>query len=205
MKFLARIQKRRRWLVQAELSIGILCFAFLRGSYLYDFRSSNAEVESAAMETQEIAALPEIDSAIRQFGLIVDKLAIRAPIVADVDGNNKTAYNKALLKGVAHYKGTAKPGEGGNIFVFGHSSTAIGQGDYAKAFASLNDLEKGDEAIVYYRQEELRYSVASKKIVASDDMSVLEPTKKEQLTLMTCWPIGSNFKRLTVVLKPKQQ
>jgi LPXTG-site transpeptidase (sortase) family protein len=202
-RFLTRLRQHHRRLIQVGLGVVVLCFIFARGSSWYNLSLLKSEVKPASIEVPEILALPELDSAIRQFGLVIDEINIKAPIVADVDGNDKTAYNKALTKGVAHYKGTAKPGEGSNIFIFGHSSTVTGQGDYAKIFASLNDLEKGDEAIVYYEQKELRYGVANKQIVASDDLSVLEPTKKEQLTLMTCWPIGSNFKRLIVILKPK--
>ena len=142
-----------------------------------------------------------IDPRLFDFGLYIQKISVAVPIVANVDGENKTAYNKALLSGVAHYKGTAFPGEGSNIYIFGRSSTWNGVGDYAEAFAKLNDLEKGDQIIVYRQQKEYKYKVWKKETVAADDLSSLEPTKSEQVTLMTCWPIGSNLKRLVVVAK----
>ena len=133
-----------------------------------------------------------------KFGLKIDKLELVAPIVKDVDGENKTTYNKALEGGVAHYSGTSLPGKGSNIFIFGHSSTVTGQGPYARIFAKLDDIEKGDEVIVFYEDKEYKYIVFDKTIVEKDDTSVLDPTKKEQLTLMTCWPIGTNEKRLII-------
>jgi len=139
-----------------------------------------------------------VGSDFTKFGLKIDKLDLLAPIVEDVDGENKNAYNKALQGGVAHYKGTALPGEKSNIFIFGHSSTVTGQGPYAKIFASLGDLEKGDEIIVFYKDKEYRYSVFDKQVVEKDETSVLDPTKKEQLTLMTCWPVGTNAKRMII-------
>lgn len=143
-----------------------------------------------------------ISPEMKKFGLKIDKIGVLAPVVRDVDGTSKYAYNKALEKGVAHYKGTSTPGNGSNIFIFGHSSTILGKGDYATIFAKLNDLEKGDEIMVYFEDKIYKYAVSKKEIVEKDDTSVLESTKKEQLTLMTCWPIGTNLKRLVVYASP---
>lgn len=140
----------------------------------------------------------EIAPEIKEFGIKIDKIGVLAPVIKDVDGTKKSAYNKALQKGVAHYKGTALPEQGSNIFIFGHSSQILGKGPYAEVFARLNDLEKGDRVVIYFQGKEFEYSVFDKKVVAKDDVSVLKPTKKEQLTLMTCWPIGSNAKRLII-------
>ena len=138
-----------------------------------------------------------IDPKIQEFGLKIDKLDILVPIVKEVDGDDKTAYNEALKGGVAHYKGTALPGEGNNVFIFGHSSAEV-KTDYAKTFAKLNDLEKGDEIIVYYQNNEHKYKVKNKEIVEATDLSVLKKSKEEILTLMTCWPIGTKDKRLII-------
>jgi len=123
---------------------------------------------------------------------------VLAPILENVDGTEKAIYNKALQSGVAHYKGTALPEQNSNIFIFGHSSSVLGIGPYANIFANLNELDKGDTIVIYYKEQEFHYIVFEKKIIGNDDLSVLEPTKKEQLTLMTCWPIGSKAKRLII-------
>ena len=143
-----------------------------------------------------------IDPKIMEFGLEIDKLNILVPIIKNVDGNNKSSYNKALQNGVAHYKNTALPGEKGNVFIFGHSSANV-KGDYSETFASLNDLEENDEIIVYYESNEHKYKVKEKKIVEATDLSVLDKGKEENLTLMTCWPIRTKEKRLVVVAVPE--
>lgn len=145
--------------------------------------------------------MAEISPEVKAFGLKIDKISLVAPIVKDVDGNNKDQYLKALINGLAHFKGTALPGEVGNLFVFGHSSSAVGQGPYSEIFAKLNDLEKDDKMTVFYQSKEFTYVVTSKKVVASDDLSVLNPTSKPTLTLMTCWPVGTNLKRLVLSAK----
>lgn len=166
-------------------------------------KTSSKRVAEASLGPKVEAQPKEIDPKIKEFGLKIDKLNILAPVIKDVDGNDKTAYNKALINGVAHFKGTALPGEKGNIFIFGHSSAEINKGDYTKIFAPLNDLGEGDEIIVFYKNNELKYKVEEKKIVAATDLSVLKKTKTETLTLMTCWPVGTKDKRLVIRATPE--
>jgi len=146
----------------------------------------------------EVPLISENDPSFRKFGLKIEKIQVLAPVIKDVDGNKESAYNKALESGVAHYKGTHLPGGGGNIFIFGHSSSNIGTGKYAKIFAHLGELEKGDLIIIIYNDKEFKYTVSEKKVVEESDTSVLKATKKEQLTLMTCWPVGTRDKRLVI-------
>lgn len=148
------------------------------------------------------SASDSIDPKIKEFGLRIDKIDVLAPVIKNVDGSDKKIYNKALRSGLAHLSGTALPGESANIFIFGHSSDEVA-GDYSKIFARLNDLEKSDEIVVYYENNEHKYRVENKKIVKADNVSVLEQGKKEILTLMTCWPIGTSDKRLIIVATPE--
>jgi LPXTG-site transpeptidase (sortase) family protein len=135
------------------------------------------------------------------FNIEIAKIGVSAPVIQGVDGRNETTYDKALEGGVAQFKGTYLPGEGNNIFIFGHSS-ANKDGLYAKIFANLNDLTTGDQIKINFNSKEHDYTVKSKKIVEATDLSSLNQTKNEQLTLMTCWPIGTDQKRLIVIAKP---
>lgn len=135
---------------------------------------------------------------IKNFGIKIEKIGVIAPIIENVNGANKNIYNLALQRGVAHLKGSALPGKGSNIFIFGHSSSNIGFGPYSKVFAKLNELERGDKIIIFYKNKEYIYLVFEKKVVEKNDLSVVKPTPKEQLTLMTCWPIGTADKRLII-------
>ena len=200
-------QKRKTKTLKTALSLSAIFLALAIIFFLYsEFQSKSSQSSTRKNESENLSGITKIniDPRFFEFGLYINKISISVPIVANVDGTNKTAYNKALLSGVAHYKDTALPGEGSNIFIFGHSSTWNGEGPYAETFARLNDLDKDDQIIVYYQNKEFKYKVWKKEIIAADDLSYLEPTKSEQVILMTCWPLGSNLKRLIVVAKLDQ-
>lgn len=145
----------------------------------------------------------EIPEEIKNFGINIEKIDVLAPIVSNVDGFNKKNYIQQLKKGVAHLDQTSLPGQGSNIFIFGHSSASIGEGDYSEIFAHLNKLEEEDFITVYYQNTDYQYQINEKKIVNKKEVSVTKPTNKEQLTLMTCWPIGTDEERLIITAKPK--
>lgn len=64
----------------------------------------------------------------------------------------------------------------------------------------LDTLEDGDEIIVYYNQKKFVYKVTDRTTVKPGDTEVLnarDPNKKE-ISLMTCWPIGTTLERLII-------
>lgn len=183
--------------MRLKILLSILIFVVFAGAiFLYLEKSSFSQNPSKIQSPKPKENKRDI--LIKKFGIKIEKIGVLAPVIKDVSGTEKSVYNKALEKGVAHFKGTSLPNEGSNIFIFGHSSKILGKGPYAEIFAELGELEKGDEIIIYYQGKEIKYTVFEKDIVEKNDLSVLEPTKKEQLTLMTCWPIGSAAKRLII-------
>jgi len=144
-------------------------------------------------------------SQITQFEISIPALDISAPVIPNVDGTNKEDYLSALTKGVAHYEGSGLPGYGGNIFIFGHSSSPeTVKGKYDKIFSYINNLNINDEIIVNFNNKVFVYLVSTKKIIKPEDKSVLNQSDTEQVTLMTCWPIGDNTERLVIVAKYKE-
>jgi len=129
--------------------------------------------------------------------IIIEKIGVIVPIILNVDGNNKAQYLDNLKRGVAHFVNSSLPGENGNIFIFGHSSS-IESSKYSKIFSRLNDLDINDVLQINYNDQRYTYQVFEKKIISKYDTSVLNKTDKEQLTLMTCWPIGTSLERLVV-------
>ncbi len=160
--------------------------------------------KATSTQTSTPTATAETKSQYTIFHLVIPKLNMSVPIIPDVDGNDKEEYFKALESGVAHYKGTSKPGDGSNIFIFGHSSFYWWKpGDYKEIFKTLDGLEKDDEIIIWREGKEYKYKVTETKLVSPTEVSVLKPTKTEQVTLMTCWPPGTTEKRLIVIAKPE--
>lgn len=109
-------------------------------------------------------------------------------------------FMQELEKGVVRYPGSATPGERGNTFIFGHSSNYPWmKGGYNDVFALLDNVEFGDQIIVFYNQKKFVYTVREKKIVRPGDVKALErDPEARELSLMTCWPIGTTLKRMLV-------
>lgn len=139
----------------------------------------------------------------KNFGIVVPKIGANSKIVPNVDPYNSYVYQVALTKGVAQAKGTSLPSENGNMFLFSHSSTNILEaGRYNSIFYLLSKLENKDEVYIYYKDKKYKYEVVDKKIVDAKDVSYLnKKTNDKILTLMTCWPAGTSYKRLIVTAK----
>lgn len=128
--------------------------------------------------------------------LVIPKIGVDTPIEWNVSDNNTL---NALEKGVAHYQGTALPGELGNIFITGHSSYYLwAGGSYKQIFALLDKLQIGDRIYVNYQNVVFAYVVTGKKVVNPEDLSVLNQGNQKTLSLMTCVPVGTNLNRLIV-------
>lgn len=130
--------------------------------------------------------------------LVVPKIGVTAPILY-VNTYDEATIENNLKDGVIHYYQTADPGKVGNSFLTGHSSNYWWQkGAYNYIFANLDKLAVGDQAKIYYEGNKFLYQVTSVKIVEPTDLSVLDQTSKPTMTLMTCTPPGTSWKRLIV-------
>lgn len=128
--------------------------------------------------------------------LTISKISVDAPVIWDIDQNNILTR---LTDGVVHYMGTSHPGEGGNVFIVGHSSNYFWiASDYSSIFSLLDKLEKGDRIEITRNNKKYFYDVKDKRIVNPDEVSYLQNTPAETLTLMTCWPVGTSIDRLII-------
>lgn len=138
-----------------------------------------------------------------EFGIAIPKISANAKVIPEVDSQDPAIYQRALTQGVAHAKGTAYPGEGGNIFIFAHSSADFWEASrYNAVFYLISKLEKGDEVDIFFKHQKYLYIVKDKKTVNSDDVKYLDRESGNQLALMTCWPPGTTLKRLLVIARP---
>lgn len=134
---------------------------------------------------------------IPRIGKNIPLIDIINTYVDDSDALNDIFMDE-LEEGVVRYPGSAKPWEVGNSFIFGHSSNFPWmQWDFNDVFALLDNVVYGDEVIVYYDQKKYIYRIDRKDIVKPGNVSVLQNTdKSHELSLMTCWPIGTTLNRL---------
>lgn len=106
-----------------------------------------------------------------------------------------------LTKSLVHYLPQSMPGEYGNVAIFGHSTLPqlYNVKDYKTIFTYLPSLEKGDTIKVKVDDTEYEYEVTNSFVVDPSEVSVLEQDKDgSYLTLITCVPPGTYWKRLVV-------
>lgn len=165
-----------------------------------------AKAEIVYQVTKSSPPKSEISPVDTDFSIVIPKIKINAKVIKNVDPFDSRIYQKALTEGVAHAKGSGLPGFPGNTFIFAHSAINWYQASqYNAIFYLTNKLEPGDEIFIYYKGSKYRYSVTEKKIVEGTDTSYLSKNlnttslNTNSLTLMTCWPPGSNLNRLLIL------
>lgn len=130
-----------------------------------------------------------------EFYISIPKIEIKNAKVA-VDS---TRFQNQL----AHFPGTAIPGQVGNSFITGHSVLPqfADPKNYLGIFTELSKLEVGDDIEVEMNGKTLNYVVQYSKVVDPKDTSVLLPISQtgKNLTLMSCVPPGTSLKRLVVI------
>ena len=138
------------------------------------------------------------------FGIVIEKLGVNAPIKKDIPVTNEKAYNQALKEGVAHASVSDYPSEEpGNVYLFAHSALNFWDlGKYAKVFNLLRKLEIGDTIHIFYEGKDYTYEVMAKETYKGWNTYPLTRTTIEPLlTLQTCDPPGTTLNRLVVTAK----
>jgi sortase A len=100
--------------------------------------------------------------------------------------------DRTLDRGVGHIEDTALPGTDGNAGIAGHRDGF---------FRGLKDITTGDAIELETLQGKDVYRVERTWVVNPEDVSVLDPTSTQALTLVTCYPfyfIGSAPQRFIV-------
>lgn len=185
--------------------IGFL-FLFFASFILIKIYFPSARAEVVYQLSKSFPSEKEIKPVNTDFSIVIPKIRVNANVVKNVDPFDSRIYQKALTEGVAHAKGSGLPGFPGNTFIFAHSAINWYQASqYNSIFYLTNKLEPGDEIFVYYKGSKYRYSVTEKKIVAASEISYLSDSQNvtsqsaSSLTLMTCWPPGTDTNRLIIL------
>ncbi|MEK7151776.1 MAG: sortase [Patescibacteria group bacterium] len=135
--------------------------------------------------------------------LKIDSLGISAPIVFNTGSDLKNIYNN-LENGVVHYSQTPKPGQNGTSVLLGHSSAYPWyKGQYGSVFALLGKLKPGDTLRIEYTNGPTFTFLIKQSLVFSpftDDakLAEIEKTSGSSVILVSCWPVGTNYKRIAV-------
>ena len=185
----------------------MLIFVVLNGRFLYanvNYWLGSGQAP-ARDQSSAFSALPPTDKTPlpNRATLVIEKLGISAPIVFGVSSNND-AILKNLENGIVHYSNTPKPGLEGVSIVLGHSSAYPWyRGAYGSVFTLLGKLQPGDKFSVRYDDGRIFNFAVKQSVVFSpfaDDsrLTQIEKTPGTFLVLVSCWPVGTNYKRIAV-------
>jgi sortase A len=96
--------------------------------------------------------------------------------------------------GASHLATSATPAQSGNIIIYAHNTR--------DRFGRLSELEKGDLISVTTNTGTIHtYKVSNKQVVDPTYIQILMPTKKEILTLYTCYGFA-DLKRIVIQAAP---
>jgi LPXTG-site transpeptidase (sortase) family protein len=134
------------------------------------------------------------------FGIIVPKIGVNAEVIKDVNPLDRNEYLNKLKNGVAHSRLAGLPSDKKNTFIFAHSSNSFySLKDYNTVFYLLHKLNKGDIFYLTYQKRLYKYEVQNLEMVDKYQTKYLYSEKNDSsVTLMTCWPPGTDKKRLLV-------
>ena len=129
-----------------------------------------ASLRAKLFRPLEIPTTPAMSALIGRIEIA--RLGLSVMVIEGDDG-------KTLRRAAGHVPGTALPGQPGNVGITGHRDTF---------FRPLRNIQMDDVIMLTTLQGAYRYRVVSTKIVSPNDVSVLDSTGAEILTLVTCHP-----------------
>lgn len=135
------------------------------------------------------------------FGIVIEKINVNAPIVRDVPIIDTKSYLESLKLGVAHASFSGYPSEqNSNVYLFAHSSNNFWElGKYSSVFNLIYKLNIKDQVNIFYEGRRYIYEVENKLLV--NDFKVDDTVYEyfgPTLTLQTCYPTGTSLYRLIV-------
>ncbi len=130
----------------------------------------------------------------------VDSYSISIPKLK-IDDAQVSTKDYDLEKHLVQYLGTSIPGENGTAVIFGHSTLPqlFNPKNYKTIFATLHNIKVGDEIFATVSGITYKYKIFSILITDPEDTNILSQSfDHSYITLVTCTPPGTIWKRLVV-------
>jgi sortase A len=115
----------------------------------------------------------------------IPAIKVDAPIVQGTG-------DEQLKKGVGQFIGSANPGEKNNVVLSAHNDI------FGEIFRDLDQLQPGDQVILYTSQRSHTYIVSGSEVVEPTRVEVMAPMNKAIVTLISCYPYRIDNKRIVV-------
>ncbi|HXS15041.1 MAG TPA: sortase [Candidatus Saccharimonadales bacterium] len=156
------------------LSFGTLCLVLVI-SYqaFYWYAHTKGTLTNAALV---VSSLPKNTTGELPLRVIIPHIGIDVAVIEAplVNGYWQTSDTQA-----SHGIGSANPGEKtGNIVIFAHERVGL--------FLSLSQIKQGDKIYIQTKKSWHVYKVMKTSVVNPTDISIIQPTAQETLTLYTC-------------------
>ncbi|MDO8659591.1 MAG: sortase [Candidatus Parcubacteria bacterium] len=119
----------------------------------------------------------------------------------NLENTEVSTIDNDLTQHLVNYSGTGIPAKNGNAVIFGHSTLPqlFNPKDYKTIFANVYKLKNGDDIYALIKGVKYSYKIFKITIVDPSDSSALEQNyDNSYLTLVTCTPPGTIWKRLIV-------
>jgi LPXTG-site transpeptidase (sortase) family protein len=152
--------------------------------------SADGQVAGAVPDSAQAAITPTVTRvAIPSIG--VDSKVVEVGWDVEQKGDQQVAIWQVAKYAVGQHRGSANPGESGNIVLAGHV------GGYGKVFKDLFYVKPGDSITLYSNGQQYLYTVQERLLVTEEGVSpeqhaanaqLIAPTDHEVVTLVTCWP-----------------
>jgi sortase A len=106
-------------------------------------------------------------------------------------GGQQVAVWQVAEYAVGQHRGSANPGEGGNVVLAGHV------GGYGQVFRDLYYVLPGDQVTIYSGGRQFLYTVVERLILDEEGVpaeqraanaALIGPSDHEVVTMVTCWP-----------------
>ena len=163
------------------------------GAYFYPNHSQNPSAPKTLSNIRTTATE-------KQNTLEIPKIGIAVPIIF-AEGTNQSSLMKNLDSGVVYYPGSVYPGQIGEIVILGHSAPpGWPKIKHDWVFTDLDKLAAGDNIMIDLNNKQYTYIVKKKTIIkrGANIPADAEAIKGNVLILISCWPPGKDYQRITV-------
>lgn len=136
----------------------------------------------------------------KQSTIEIPKISISVPIIFS-NSTEKAALMKDLDLGVVYYPGSVYPGQTGQIVILGHSAPpGWPHIKHDWTFTDLDKLNPGDTIMIDLNNKQYTYVVKKRDIIkrGADVPTDSSAISNNVLTLISCWPPGRDYQRITV-------
>jgi sortase A len=149
---------------------------------------NNGQIASAV---PAVAAHPSLVERVVLPSIKLDSKVIEVGWDMVEQGGQQVAVWQVAEYAVGQHRGSANPGDGGNVVLAGHV------GGFGQVFRDLYYVRPGEPVILYSGGRQFLYTVKERIIVTEEGASaeqraenakLIAPTDTEVVTMITCWP-----------------